>query len=221
MRLIKATFLLAGLTVCAGIGTAHAGLYTYGSYGFAGTGVTVNDPTLRIVNEYGGAGVTTLNGSPALNVYCVDINDELLGSGTFNAGVDPATDPNLAGTSSITGDSKLADIAALIFTGVNPAGVQLAIWETEYGSDATFTPDHQRAQTDANTYLTDAATIWRVPANFELLELTAVNGQPNQTMIYLSDPPIGVPEPATFALLSGAVLMTGLLVKRRRPAAVG
>jgi hypothetical protein len=221
MRLITATALLVGLFAGAAIGTAHAGLYTYGSYGFAGTGVTVNDASLGIVNEYGGSGLITLHGSPTLNVYCVDINDELLYSGTFNAGVDPLTDPNLTGTSGITGHSKLADIASLIFNGINPAGVQLAIWEIEYGSAASFILDDPWAQSDAIAYLVDAATIWNVPSNFELFELTAVDGQPNQTMIYLTDPPTGVPEPGTFALLSGAVLMTGLLLKRRRPGRVG
>jgi hypothetical protein len=220
MRLIKVTALLAGLVAGAGITDAHAGTYSYASYGFSGSNVHFSDASLGIDNEYGGSGVITLNGSFTLNAYCVDLSDWLLGSGTYNFGVNPATDANLTGKSSITGDSKIADISALIFNGTNSAAVQLAIWETEYGSAASFTPDDPGLQAQASAYLTDAETIWTVPSNFDLYELTAANGQPNQTLVYLADPPSTVQEPGTLVLLGGAILMTGFFGQRRSWAAV-
>jgi hypothetical protein len=215
MRLIKVTALLVGLIAGVGISEAHAGLYTYGSYGFSGSNVHFSAPSLGIANEYGGSGLITLNGPFSINAYCVDLSDWLLGSGTYNFGVNPATDPNLTGTSSITSDSKIADIGALIFNGQNAAAVQLAIWETEYGAAASFTPDDGSLQSLASQYLTDASTSWTVPSNFDLYELTAANGQTNQTLVYLADPPSPVREPGTLALLGGALFMIAFAGQRR------
>jgi hypothetical protein len=216
-RLIKVTAVFASLMATAGIPAANAGAYSYNGYSVDGSNVLVSDASLGIANEYGGSGLIMLNGSPPMTAFCVDISDYLNWSGSFNTGVDPTTDPNLAGISSITGGSKLADIAALIYNGRDPAAVQLAIWETEYGSGATFIPDDPGLQTEVNAYLTDVEILWTMPSNFALYELTAADGQPNQTLIYLADPPNDVPEPGTFALLGGAVLVTGWLAKRRRP----
>jgi hypothetical protein len=215
MRLIKITALIAGLIAGAGITEAHAGLYTYGSYSFSGSNVHFSDSSLGITNEYGGAGLITLNGPFPINAYCVDLSDWLLGSGTYNFAVDPATDSNLTGISSITGDSKIADISALIFNGQNSAAVQLAIWETEYGTAANFTPDDGSLQQVASQYLTNASTSWTVPSNWDLYELTAVGGQPNQTLVYLADPPSPVTEPGTFALLGGAIFLLAMTAQRR------
>lgn len=215
MRLIKVTALLAGLIAGTGITDAHAGLYSYGSYGFSGSNVHFSDPSLGIANEYGGSGLITLNGPFSIDAYCVDIADWLLGSGTYNFGVNPATNPNLTGTSSITGDSKIADISALIFNGQDPAAVQLAIWETEYGSAASFTPDDGSLQQTADQYLTDASSSWTVPSNFDLYELTAADGQTNQTLVYLMDPPSLVREPGSLILLGGAIFLIAITAQRR------
>jgi hypothetical protein len=215
MRLIKVTALLAGLIAGVGITDAHAGLYTYGSYGFSGSNVHFSDASLGIANEYGGAGLITLNGPFVIDAYCVDLSDWLLGSGTYNFGVNPATNPNLTGTSTITGDSKLADISALIFNGQNSAAVQLAIWETEYGAAASFTPDDGSLQQVADQYLTDASTSWTVPSNWDLYELTPANGPANQTLVYLADPPSPVSEPGTLVLFGGAVFLIAIAGQRR------
>jgi PEP-CTERM motif len=212
--------LLAGLALGgAGVTAAYAGTYSYGSYGLTGSNVTLSDPSLGIFKEYGGAGLITLYGSPVMTGYCIDISAWLAETGTFNLGADPAADPNLAGSSSITGDSKIADIGALISNGSNPAAVQLAIWETEYGSAATFTPDDPTLQSVAAGYLADAQSGWTVPSNFSLFELTPVDGQANQALVYLIDPPATVPEPGTLALVSGAILLTGFALRRRGPPA--
>jgi hypothetical protein len=215
MRLIKVTAFLAGLIAGVGITEAHAGLYTYSSYGFSGSNVHFSDSSLGITNEYGGSGLITLNGPFPINAYCVDLSDWLLGSGTYNFGVNPATDPNLAGTSSITGDSKIADISALIYNGQNSAAVQLAIWETEYGAAASFTPDDGSLQQVASQYLTDASTSWTVPSNWDLYELTPAGGVANQTLVYLADPPSPVTEPGTLALLGGAIFLIAFTTQRR------
>jgi hypothetical protein len=212
MRLIKTMALLAGLAFGCDIGAANAGTYSYSSYGFSGSNVHFSDPSLGIVNEYGGAGLIILNGSPIMNAWCVDIADWLLQPGTYNVGVDPATDVNLAGVSSITGHGKIADIGALIHNGTNYAAIQLAIWETEYGSSATFSPDDQGLQGIANTYLSYLQSSWTLPADLALYELTPADGQPNQRLVYLAP----VPEPGTLVLLSSGVFLTGMVAKRRR-----
>jgi hypothetical protein len=215
MRPILIATILSGFMVGGGISTATAGVYSYDSYDFSGGNVRVSDVSLGINDEYGGAGLITLNGSPVITAYCVDIADLLLPSGTYNVGVNPATNPNLTGYSSITGNGKIADIGALIFNGENAAAVQLAIWETEYGPNAFFTPDDGGLQTLANMYLGNAETIWSVPANLALFELTPADGQVNQTLVYLADPPAPVPEPGTFALLGAGLLMAGFAARRQ------
>ena len=142
MRIFKLTAILAGLVVFGGHTTgASAGSFTYQSYGFSGENVHITDVSLDVNNEYGGAGLITLNGSSTITAYCVDIADWLLGSGTYNTGVNPTSNPNLAGLSTFTGHSKIADIGALIANGSNDAAVQVAIWETEYGAAVTITPE--------------------------------------------------------------------------------
>jgi hypothetical protein len=214
MCLIKVTVLIAGLIAGIGITEARAGLYSYDSYGFSGSNVHFSDASLGIGNEYGGAGLITLNGPFPINAYCVDLSDWLLGSGTYNLGVDPATDPNLTRNSSIIGDSKIADISALIFNGQNPAAVQLATWETEYGAAADFTPDDGSLQQIVSQYLVDASSRWTVPSNRDLYELSAA-GPANQTLVYLADPPSPVTEPRTLALLGGAIFLIAITAQRR------
>jgi hypothetical protein len=213
MRLIKLTAILAGLAVFGGHTTdASAGTFTYQSYGFAGENVHITDISLWVNNEYGGAGLITLNGSSVIPAYCVDIADWLLGSGTYNTGVNPNSNFNLAGLSSFTGHSKIADIGALIANGSNDAAVQVAIWETEYGAAVTITPDDQQLQAVANTYFTDLKTLWTVPKNLSLMELTPAGGQTNQTLVYM----VPAPEPGSMAILGAAMITLGYVRKRRQ-----
>jgi hypothetical protein len=212
MHFTKLTSLLAGFIACCGLSNAaNAGTFTYQSYQFSGENVHITDSLLGVNNEYGGAGLITLDGSSTIAAYCVDIANWLLGSGTYNTGINPALNPNLAGTSSITHHSKIADIGALIYNGTNAAAVQLAIWETEYGAAVTITPDNSALQAVANTYFTDLSTIWSVPNNLTLMELTPANGQTNQTLVYMAK----VAEPASMTILGSALMVVGYLRKRR------
>jgi hypothetical protein len=213
VRIVKATAILAALVVLGGHTTgARAGTFTYQNYGFSGENVHITDVSLGINNEYGGAGLITLNGSSAITAYCVDIADWLLGSGTYNTGVNPTSNPNLAGLSTYTGHSKIADIGALIANGSNDAAVQVAIWETEYGAAVTITPDDQQLQAVANTYFTDLQTLWIVPYSLSLMELTPAGGQTNQTLVYMAR----APEPASMAILGSAIITLGYVRKRRQ-----
>lgn len=213
MRILKVTAILAGLAVFGGHTTsANAGTFTYQSYGFSGENVPITDISLGVNSEYGGAGLITLNGSSTIAAYCVDIADWLLGSGTYNTGVNPAANPNLAGLSSFTGHGKIADIGALIANGGNAAAVQVAIWEAEYGAAVTITPDDQHLQAVATAYLTDLQTLWTVPNSLRLMELTAAGGQTNQTLVYM----VPAPEPGTVAVLGSAMITIGYVRKRRQ-----
>ena len=212
MRIIKATAILAALVVLGGHTTgASAGTFTYQSYGFSGENVHITDISLGINNEYGGAGLITLNGSSAITAYCIDIADWLLGSATYNTGVNPTSNPNLAGLSIFTGHGKIADIGALIANGGNDAAVQVAIWETEYGAAVTITPDDQQLQAVANSYFTDLRTLWTVPRSLSLMESTPAGGQTNQTLVYM----VPAPEPASMAILGSAMITLGYMRKRR------
>jgi hypothetical protein len=212
VRIVKVAAILAGLALSGGyITSAHAGAFTYQSYGFSGENVHITDLSLGVNNEYGGAGLITLHGSSAIAAYCVDIADWLLGSGTYNSGINPASDPNLAGLSSFTGHSKIADIGALIANGSNGAAVQVAIWETEYGAAVTITPDDRNLQSVANSYFTDLQTLWTVPGNLSLMELTPAGGQTNQALVYM----VAAPEPASMAILGSAMIALGYARKRR------
>jgi len=211
VRPILIATILAGFIVGGGISTANAGVYSYDSYDFSGGNVHFTDASLGIANEYAGAGLITLNGSSVIRAYCVDIAHWLLPSGTYNVGIDPATNPNLTG-------SMIAAIGALIYNGDNFGAVQLAIWKIEYGAAASFTPDDTGLLTLADTYLENVKNTWSVPPNLALFELTPVDGQVNQTLVYLADPPASVPEPGTLTLLGGGLLMTGLVARRRRSA---
>jgi hypothetical protein len=213
VRIVKVAVIFAGLAMLGSHATtANAGTFTYHSYGFAGENVHITDTSLGVNNEYGGAGLITLNGSSAIAAYCVDIADWLLGSGTYNTGVNPASNPNLAGLSSFTGHSKIADIGALIANGSNAAAVQVAIWETEYGGAVTITPDDQNLQSVANVYFTDLQTLWTVPGNLSLMELTPAGGQTNQTLVYM----VAAPEPASMAILGSGMIALGYARKRRQ-----
>jgi hypothetical protein len=213
VRIITATVILAGLVAFGGHTTdARAGTFTYQNYGFSGENVHITDISLVVNNEYGGAGLITLNGSSAIAAYCVDIADWLLGSGTYNTGVNPTANPNLAGLSIFTGHSKIADIGALMANGSNYAAVQVAIWETEYGAAVTITPDNQQLQAVANTYFANLQTLWTVPSSLSLMELTPAGGQTNQTLVYM----VPAPEPGSMAILGSAMIALGYVRKRRQ-----
>jgi hypothetical protein len=213
MRLIKLTTIAVAIGACGGFATAaDAGTITYSSYGFSGENVHITDTLLGVYNEYGGAGLITLNGASVISGYCVDISDWLLNAGTYHTGVNPSFDPNLSGVSSITGHSKIADIGALMLDGSNAAAVQLAIWETEYGAAVTITPDDAGLQTVAAAYLTNLQSQWTLPADRVVRELTPANGQTNQDLVYLAP----VPEPASVGLLGSAMLALGYIRKRRQ-----
>ena len=215
MRLIKLAAAIAGLFFCGGYtSAASAGTFTYASYGFSGENVHITDTLLGVENEYGGAGLIMLDGSSTIAAYCVDIAHWLLGSGTYNSAINPVSNPNLSGLSTYTGHSKIADIATLIANGSDAAAVQVAIWETEYGSAVTITPDDQNLRAVANTYFADLQTLWTVPNSLSLMELTPANGQTNQTLVYM----VPAPEPGSMAILGSAILTLGYVRMRRRTA---
>jgi hypothetical protein len=213
MRLFKPTLMLLGLVTAGILATAaNAGTLTYESYGFSGENVHIGDSLLGVDDEYSGAGVITLDGSSSISAYCVDIADWLLGSGTYNTGVNPASDPNLAGVSSITGHSKISDIGSLIANGSNAAAVQVAIWETEYGPAITITPDDPGLQAVADAYLADLQTRWDVPEGLSVFELTPADDETNQSLVYMGR----MPEPASVAILGTTIILLGYARRRRR-----
>ena len=206
------------------MGVAQAGEITYTGYSLLGTNVHITDlPSVN--NEYAGSGLITLTGGigTPISVFCVDVFDWLAGGGTFNT-ANPATDPNLTGNSFFTGDTKIADIGALIFNGMeliaNPQGgtsaeiataIQNDIWLTEYGNNVSVTPDDSAVNGLATTYLADLSdAAWTMPSGYALNEITPANGEVNQSQVYLTE----VPEPASVMVLMMGML--GVTLRRRQ-----
>jgi hypothetical protein len=212
MRITKSLAILAALA--SGIASqAHAGTtFTYDSYtvldnaaGATGTTAVITDTALGVnVNAY--VGMIALHGSGAnlggvLDVYCVDIIDDLQASGTYNITY-PTGLPNPQNLSA----PQIAAISALIANGDNFTAVQFAIWETEYGSDVSFS-GADADQAVAATYLANVANgTWAPPTGYE--SLYNLSNIPNQNLV-------GVPEPSALALFGVALLGLGYMARRK------
>jgi len=212
--------------------SALAGTLSYDGYSVTDE----QNVTIRLgasPSEYGGAGqigLATAGGT--FNAWCVDVDDWLQWSGTYLAGASPAA----AGLST----AKAAAIAALIANfGIGKAAdpspntnasaaLQIAIWEVEYGSALTVTPDNSALTPLAATYVADvtgASPKWTTSDTLSLLYQS--DPLDNQNLAYVTANTVGDPVPAPSAAsepASAAVLSAGLialLVAQRRRAVAG
>ncbi len=191
---------------------ANAGSLTYDSYSVLNNqNVVLNDPALNIDNELGGSGQVSLymTAGSTLLTWCVDIADDLRDAGSFTG-------------ASIKRGGIWDGISALISNGSTLLGtdtdassaLQLAIWQTEYGSSLHLDAA-QPVLDKARLYEANIANgTWTADTTQALIVLNGDGA--NQSQAYL----VSVPEPASGLLFCAACAGTAFLVRRRRtPAA--
>ena len=179
-----------------------------------------------------------LSGTGQFNAWCVDIYHWMSGSTvtyTVGSGSDLAGELDLLRPGSPSGVQRVNQLIQLadevygsIDTKTDSAAFQLAVWAITYGtadssgnyhvdtSDPNFRVDSGTANSAfgllANKWLDKLSTA-QPTGNYALTYLNDGTRENTQDVIVFTDPPAGVPEPATIALIGlGAV---GLIRRRK------
>ncbi len=220
---LKSLAAAAALMGAAGLGSATAGTITYTGYSDYGDGITITSP----VSVSGGAGriQLTLSSGKVIDAWCMDVYDDLAGSGTF--AVNPFSDSTVAGglpgvPTTLTHE-QIGEMGALVLHGDSIVGgggtadqsaaIQVAIWTVEYGQDFAYQPINADVTSLVGDYLSNVGTgnAWGVYYGIDALSAGQTLGA-NQTLL------TAAPEASTWAMIGLGFAGLGFVRMRRKPA---
>jgi hypothetical protein len=217
---IRSTLLVAALAL-AGAFQAHADNVSFS--GFAHGSQTVNYSLTApnsVVSGSGSAGgfLTSLNGGPSFETYCVDLYQHISFGTTYSDYTAPNTTHVFTNTHAYADLGRLYATAGPIADSVHEAAFQIAVWEIAYettgayslaGGSATFAGGSAAtsgALALASTWLTTLS-------NGAHPGIAALDSREHQDVIFAP-----VPEPESYALLAAGLAVVGFVAKRRRDA---
>ena len=213
--MFKLTAPLLALAISCAAPQAIAANVSFPGFAHGSESVTVKLVTLPTgdVNKTVNAGgfLTSLNGGPSFESYCVDVYQTIAFGPTY-------TDYTLPGTSHLFANSDAyADLGRLyanvgtITDAMHEAAFQLAVWEIAYETGTSYD-----LASGSASFLGSAATLLQAKTWLDNLGLGVGQEIRVLTSTGHQDVIIAVPEPETYALFMAGLAAVGFMARRRK-----